>query len=130
MTNYFFFLLPAAYIFAIFYFADSAVASQIAVFNLFSLLHIPLYGFLTLLLVLALGPRSATNPKIGYTMATLIAIAVAILDEFYQSYIPNREGSITDVLLDVLGIMLALFLSLRGPFSHWTVRFGGLTRYD
>ena len=126
--NYFFAVLPAAYIFGIFFFADSQVVSQIAVFNPFSLLHIPLYGILTLLLVLALGPRSATNSKFRYTLAALIAVAVALVDEFYQSFIPSREGSITDVLLDVLGVSLALFLSLRGPFSHWTTRFQKITK--
>jgi VanZ family protein len=126
--NYFFAVLPAAYIFGIFFYADSPVVSQIAVFNPYSLLHIPLYGILTLLLVLTLCPPSATSSKLRYTLAAMMAVAVAILDEFYQSFIPNREGSLTDILLDVLGVSLALFLSLRGPFAHWTARFQKLTR--
>ena len=126
--NYFFAALPAAYIFGIFFYADSQVVSQIAVFNPFSLLHIPLYGILTLLLVLALCPRSAANSQLRYTLAALMAMAVAIVDEIYQSFIPSREGSITDVLLDALGVSLALILSLRGPFSRWTGRLQKLRK--
>jgi len=126
--NYFFAALPAAYIFGIFFYADSQMASQIAVFNPFSLLHIPLYGILTLLLVLALCPQSAANSQLRYTLAALMAMAVAIVDEIYQSFIPSREGSITDVLLDALGVSLALILSLRGPFSRWTGRLQKLRK--
>jgi VanZ family protein len=43
-------------------------------------------------------------------ICTLIAAAVAVADEIHQAFIPNREGSITDVLLDLLGIILVLFV--------------------
>ena len=52
--NPFYALLSAAYIFAIFFLADSGAASQIGEFNPYSLLHIPLYGILTLLILLSL----------------------------------------------------------------------------
>lgn len=126
--NYFFALLPAAYIFGIFFYADSPIVSRIAVFNPFSILHIPLYGILTLLLVRALRPPSAANSRLRLALAALIAITVAILDEFHQSFIPGREASITDVFLDVLGVSLALFLLFRGAFAHWTARFQKLTK--
>jgi len=126
--NYLFALLPAAYIFGIFFYADSPVVSQIAVFNPFSILHIPLYGILTLLLALALRPPSATNSRLRLALTALIAIAVAILDEFHQSSIPGREASIIDVFLDVLGVSLALLLLRHGAFAHWTARFQKLTK--
>jgi VanZ family protein len=106
------------------------VVAEIAVFNPFSILHIPLYGILTLLLVLALRAPSATNSKLRLTLTALIAIAVAILDEFYQSSIPGREASIIDVFLDVLGVSLALLLLHRGAFAHWTARLQKLTKCD
>ena len=43
------------YIFSIFFCADSPIVSQIGVLNIFSLLHVPLYGFLTFLLLRAFG---------------------------------------------------------------------------
>ncbi len=126
--NYFLALLPAAYIFGIFFYADSPVVSQIAVFNPFSILHIPLYGILTFLLALTMRSSPAANSKIRFLPAALIAIGVAILDEFHQSSIPGREASIVDVFLDILGVSLALLLIKKGIFAHWTARIRNFTR--
>ncbi len=105
--NPFFSLLSAIYIFLIFWGADSPMLSQIGEFNPFSLLHIPLYGVLTLLLILALCP-GGKRTFFRLAAVALIALAVAILDEFHQSSIPTREGSISDVLLDAFGIFLVM----------------------
>ncbi len=126
--NYFLALLPAAYIFGIFFYADSPVVSQIAVFNPFSILHIPLYGILTLLLVVTLCPPSAANSKSRLLLAALIAIGVGILDEFHQASIPGREASIVDVFLDIVGVSLALLLIKQGIFARWTARIRKVTR--
>ena len=90
--------------------ADSALISQISIFNPMSLLHIPLYGILTILLALAFQARPTNHSKLRYIFAALVAIAVASGDEFYQSFIPSREASATDVFLDVGGIFLAIIL--------------------
>ncbi len=127
--NYFLALLPAAYIFGIFFYADSPVVSQIAVFNPFSILHIPLYAILTFLLVLTLRPPSAASSRVRLLLAALIAIGVAILDEFHQSSIPSREASIVDVFLDILGVSLALWLSQQRTFAHWTARIQKLGKF-
>ncbi|MFH1758107.1 MAG: VanZ family protein [Pseudomonadota bacterium] len=108
--NYFFVVLSAAYILGIFFLADSSLVSQISVFNPRSLLHIPLYGILTILLVLAFQARPTNYSKLRYIFAALVAIAVASCDEFYQSFIPSREASATDIFLDVVGIFLAIIL--------------------
>src|SRR4030042_4954086 len=52
----FFAALSVAYISAIFLFADSPIPSGLATYNPYSLLHIPLYGILTGLMVLSLLP--------------------------------------------------------------------------
>jgi Ca2+/Na+ antiporter len=52
----------------------------------------------------------------------IISLIIAIADEIYQSSISSRNASITDVFIDLIGIILALFLiskystklSLRG----------------
>lgn len=49
--NPFFSILSLAYIAGIFLLADSPVVSDVAPFNPYSLLHIPLYGILTFLLI-------------------------------------------------------------------------------
>ena len=132
----------------------------VALFNPFSLLHIPLYLILTLLIVLSIVPfhlfrlfRSnrcplhlpvnastheqvddligpggpdglnalnqinPTNPInqrnrwIRFLIAGFISFVVAVADEYHQSFIPTREASFTDILLDIMGIVLALGLS-------------------
>ena len=112
------------YIFSIFFCADSAIVSQMGVLNIFSLLHVPLYGFLTFLLLRAFGWDRKTNYRFFYAVTACIAIGIGILDEFHQLGIPSRQGSITDVFLDAVGVSLALFLtycarsSLRPSFSN------------
>jgi VanZ family protein len=122
-VNPFFTVLSGAYILAIFFLADSSVADQISVFNPLSLLHIPLYGTLSLLLALALGNGQTYRPKLRYFIAALAASSVAILDEFHQAFLPTREASITDVFLDFGGIFLGLFIFQRLLSWRWTSYF-------
>jgi VanZ family protein len=42
-----------------------------------------------------------------------IALIVAVADEIHQAYVPGRDASITDVLLDLFGIILVLFFVFR-----------------
>src|SRR4030042_4019297 len=117
-------LLSAAYIAGIFLLADSPMVSDVAPFNPYSLLHIPLYGILTLLLILSFPPQrkrfvnptnsgnstnsinsintiNPSNPS-NYFVAGIIALVVAIADEIHQAYLPNRNASFIDVLLDLV----------------------------
>jgi hypothetical protein len=117
-------ILSIAYIFCIFFWADSPMVSTLAPFNPHSLLHIPLYGILTILLIFTVSPlklnrRNQTNERNQrkgiyrrnhFLTAGLIALGVAIADEIYQSFLPSREASIIDIFLDLLGITFALFL--------------------
>jgi VanZ family protein len=134
----FFSILSVAYIAGIFFFADSSVDSTLASFNPYSLLHIPLYGILTVLLIFSFLPlRSKSNvlnepndPNVQHIHALthpriyasthlrlltvgFIALIVAIADEIHQAYVPGRDASITDVLLDMVGIILVLFFFFR-----------------
>jgi hypothetical protein len=131
--NFTFKTLSIAYISGIFLFADSPMVSNIAPFNPFGILHIPLYGILTLLLILSISPFKfhhhmqkkqigQTNHKIvshssyplrSFLLIGLIAFGVAIADEIHQAYIPGRDASLTDVLLDLFGIILAFVLISR-----------------
>ncbi len=43
----------------------------------------------------------------------VIALGVGIADEIHQAYVPGRDASITDVLLDFVGISLVLFFALQ-----------------
>ena len=115
--NPFYALLSAAYIFAIFFLADSGAVSRIGEFNPYSLLHIPLYGILTLLLLLSLCTGKGRYTPQRLIIGGFIAGIAGALDEFHQTFIPTRDGSLGDVLLDILGIGLAILLfRLISPF--------------
>jgi VanZ like family len=131
--KFLFTILSIAYIAGIFLFADSPVVSVLSRFNPNSLLHIPLYGILTVLLILSFmplkfNPKNPINPsnssnssnpsnpmnlKTHFLLPGGIALIVAIADEIHQAYVPGRDASITDVLLDMVGISLVLFLFFR-----------------
>jgi hypothetical protein len=128
-------ILSIAYIIGIFLFADSSVVSDLSAFNPYSLLHIPLYGILTFLLVLSfmplrfnlinlINPKNPTNSstpsnsinpsnwRTYFLLSGGIALIVAITDEFHQAYVPGRDASVIDVLLDFVGIILVLFFTI------------------
>jgi hypothetical protein len=137
----FFTFLSFVYIFCIFFWADSSIVQSLAPFNPYSLLHIPLYGILTILLTFSILPlkfksnvlnvpnehnvpnvlriSALTHLRINastytcFLIAGLIALGVAITDEIYQSSIPMRAASITDIFLDFIGIILVLLLIVQ-----------------
>ena len=111
MNSFVSILSVALYIFSIFFCADSPIVSQISVLNIFSLLHVPLYGFLTYLLLRAFGWDKKPNYRLFYALTACIAVGIGVLDELHQSGMSNRQSSITDVLLDAVGVSLALFLT-------------------
>ena len=138
MTKSVFRLLSITYVCAIFFFADSSVVSDLSPFNPYSLLHIPLYGILTLLLFFSFVPlksdvRNSTDSTHStnlthsthsthstyFTYSTrflivgLIATMIGVADEIHQAYIPGRNASVVDVFLDMVGIALCLFIIWR-----------------
>jgi len=123
--------LTVGYIAGIFFFANSSIVSDLATFNPYSLLHIPLYGILAILLFFyfvptALRPHKPNDPiaqrhnKIvtqlpdnlmpRFLYVGIISLGVAIADEIHQAYIPGRDASIPDVFLDMVGIILIMLL--------------------
>jgi len=97
--------------------ADSPIVSSLAPFNPYSLLHIPLYGILTILLFFSIVPfkfkLNSPNQIKRLLIAGFIALVVAIADEIYQSFIPGRDASIIDVFLDLIGTTFVSFLFLK-----------------
>ncbi len=49
------------------------------------------------------------NP-INFFIPAAIAFVVAVADEVHQAYVPGRDASVTDVLLDLVGIVLVLIV--------------------
>ena len=120
-------ILSIVYIASIFVLAGSPIVRILAPFNFHSLLHIPLYGILTFLLIFSfvplkmksinpINPTNSINPINSITrflVVAVIALGVGIADEIHQAHVPGREASVTDVFLDFVGIALALSLAFR-----------------
>ena len=64
------------------------------------LAHIGEYLVLTLLLARAL-------PRHAISFVALVAVVYATTDEWHQRFVPGREGTPRDVLIDLVGITLA-----------------------
>jgi VanZ family protein len=127
--------LTIGYVTGIFLLADTPIVHKLQAFNPYSLLHLPLYGFLAVLLFFIFTPaapgftlgfnrsKNSTARQHHQPMAPLpnklvprflgvgiISLGVAIADEIHQSYIPGRDASLSDVLLDMAGILLVMLL--------------------
>jgi VanZ family protein len=66
--------------------------------------HIAEYAILTALLFWALQVHLASRTY-GLFMAVVIALLYAFSDEWHQSFVPGREGSLRDVGTDSLGVI-------------------------
>ena len=84
-----------------------------------NLLHVPAYAALTLFWICAHSPRALS--RIGVLdIATVLTLLWAVLDETHQTNVPGRHGSITDLLLDLAGAMLAVAFAWKMDFARAT----------
>lgn len=76
--------------------------------------HCAGYFVLALLVARAMSYQFPYSSEIAQLSATLGLVSLyAILDEYHQTHVPNRQGSISDVLLDISGALIAVVLMLR-----------------
>jgi VanZ family protein len=83
--------------------------------------HVFGYGLLSILLFRAWRETLPSSPRRKWTfrwanIAVLGTCLVASLDEWHQSYLPTRTGTVRDVILDTcagIATQLALFLYYR-----------------
>ncbi|HEV2724043.1 MAG TPA: VanZ family protein [Thermoleophilaceae bacterium] len=68
--------------------------------------HMGAYAVLWLAVLYAVGERRAG-------VATVLALAYAISDEWHQTFVAGRNGAAHDVAIDALGMMLAAGAWLR-----------------
>jgi VanZ family protein len=79
-----------------------------------NLAHVPIFGALAYCVVRALAGSGRVNRE-HYVAAFTISIVLAVLDEWHQSFVPGRDVSVGDLLLDGTGIVAVLFwVRLRG----------------
>lgn len=67
-----------------------------------------LFGFFLLIAI-----KGNKKLKISHIIFALIfSIIYAVSDEFHQSFVPGRDSSFRDILIDIAGIVLALLVSV------------------
>jgi VanZ family protein len=87
--------------------------------------HLAEYAVLALLLWRALRKSPGPGvPRWHWPVAGLVLALVALYaasDEFHQTFVPSREGCVTDVVLDAIGGALGLLcLWAAGRWrKHW-----------
>jgi hypothetical protein len=87
--------------------------------------HVVVYGILSLLLLRAWRATQARTHGWNWRpaiLAWLATAAVAAMDEWHQTFIPSRTGTIWDVALDTvagLGFLLAAYFWLRRSSSSF-----------
>jgi VanZ family protein len=77
------------------------------------LAHLTEYGILAWLLYRARGKTQAVWNISWARFALAGVLAIAITDELHQHFVPSRTGSPIDVLIDLTGGLLALFIVRR-----------------
>jgi len=72
--------------------------------------HIIEYGILCLLVRRGFkGTVTESAPSVNL-FAGVFSLLYAVSDELHQSFIPSRNCRVTDVLIDMLGVILALYV--------------------
>jgi len=72
--------------------------------------HIAEYAILYFLLFRAFQSLMVTRKAL--IVSAVIAVLYAISDEYHQTFVPFREGTVRDVFIDSIGIFL-MYLILR-----------------
>jgi VanZ family protein len=93
------------------WFAPGITDATIAFIQLFvrKCAHLTEYAILSALLLRALRQHLLAARSIAFVLAVLYAV----LDEFHQSFVPSRTGSPWDVVTDIAGAILGLMIYVR-----------------
>lgn len=92
------------------FFVSHQPSTDLPDFGLIDLLLKKAAHFLAYAILGGLGWWGARDSKRPFLTAFLIACLYAISDEYHQTYIPGRNGTPSDVLIDSLGAFVALLL--------------------
>jgi VanZ family protein len=90
--------------------------------------HFTEYAILAFLAARAF--RSSPRPALAnrwFLASLLLVVAYALLDEYHQSFVPSRTGSIYDSLIDISGGLAALLLIRRRRNARRRSKFDSLS---
>ena len=62
--------------------------------------------------ILVINLISKYNVKNSYLISFIVCVLYASSDEFHQLFVPGRSGQVTDVFIDMIGVVLGLLLVL------------------
>lgn len=109
--------LPLLLMMGIIFFASHQPATDLPSFGLWDV-SVKKAGHFLGYAVLALGAlRAVLDGKRPYLTAITIAFLYALTDEFHQTFIPGRTGTLMDVAIDMSGAFTCLWL-IR--WRRWT----------
>ena len=73
-----------------------------------NLLHIPMFGLLAWLWYRTLSAWNMRH-KAALLFALILAAGFGLFDEWHQLHVPGRYASLTDITLNIIGVILALW---------------------
>ncbi len=82
---------------------------QALIFYIRKLGHVLAYGVAAGLIVFALRGMPRLR-KQALPLGFVLTMILAGLDEWYQSILPHRTGAFTDVLIDMIGVIIAVVI--------------------
>jgi VanZ family protein len=93
-------------------------------FILRKLAHLTVFAVLTVLLCRAFRLHVA-RPTYAWLLAMCVAALYACSDEWHQTFVPGREGTVRDVVIDSLGVVgvwvLASRTGIKAMLPRWLV---------
>lgn len=78
-------------------------------FILRKLAHVVLFFFITLALYFLIR-KYFRSPWVATAVTFVAGTVVAVLDEYHQSMVPGRAGTVVDVVIDMVGVSAATLL--------------------
>ena len=90
-----------------------------------NLVHAPLFGMLAFAVLPLLPRREDCWPRLSRLDRTLVALGVlayAWIDEWHQSFVPERTASSLDMLTDLVGAVCVLWIATYLGRSQATTR--------
>ncbi|MEA2098470.1 MAG: VanZ family protein [Patescibacteria group bacterium] len=82
-------------------------------FILRKIAHMVEYGILTAFLFMAYLKSNKFTIKKSISFAIIFALTYTFTDEYHQTFVFGRQGSLNDVFIDSLGIFFVAFLIYR-----------------
>lgn len=60
--------------------------------------------------ILVINLINKYNVKYSYLISFIVCVLYASSDEFHQLFVPGRSGQVTDIFIDMIGVVLGLLI--------------------